>query len=278
MHLINCMQGLGDNVYARAFVKNLEGSVYLRTPWPQLFSDLPNVLPVKPETDLRTQSKNADKYHGWHEMPVGAARRIRYGARPIIQGMELSFGVPPGEFDLPDFGKPIVEGRYILVRPVTVRSEWRADSRNPLPEYVAEAASIARRMGYKIVSVADLEEGKEWALDPMPEYDIAFHKGELSVNQLLSLAQHASAVIGGIGWIVPVCIAAKVPAWFVCGGNGGYNSPEHITDKRIDSPKIGWAVPDNFCKCTEALHNCDKRISNHAEIFTKWANKHLAMV
>lgn len=277
MHLINGMNGLGDSIYARAFVKNLQGTIYLRTPWPQLYRDLPNVMPVNPCTDLRTQAKNASKPHQWHEMPSGTVRRIRYGAKPIFNGLEIAYGVRPAEMDLPDFGPSPVSGKYVVVRPATVRSEWRADSRNPLPEYIAEAAALARSRGYQVVSVADLCK-EEWLVGEPPDADHTFHAGELGLEELLALVQHASAVIGGIGWIVPACIAAKVPAWIICGGNGGYNAPERITDKRMDTSRIGWAMPDNYCRCVEPIHNCDKRISSHAEKFAGWAARYLALV
>jgi hypothetical protein len=277
MHLINGMMGLGDNIYSRAFVKNLRGDVYLRTPWPQLFADLPNVKPVNPDTGLRTQAKNASRDFAWHEMPQGKPLRIKYGNLPIFNGLEIRFGVPPGTLDLPDFGPSPVSAPYVVIRPATVRSEWRADSRNPEPAYIAEAARMATDRGYRVVSVADLC-NEEWLVGDLPPADIYFHGGELRLEKLLALVKGASAVIGGVGWIVPACIAAKVPAWIICGGNGGYNAPERITDKRMDTSRIGWAIPDKYCRCTEAIHNCDKRITNHAEKFAAWADRYLAVV
>ncbi|HDG9203473.1 TPA: hypothetical protein PBW36_006308, partial [Pseudomonas aeruginosa] len=100
----------------------------------------------------------------------------------------------------------------------------------------------------------------------------------LPVEQLLALLQHADAVIGGIGWIVPASIAAKVPAWIICGGQGGYNSPEHITDKCMDLSRITFAVPDRFCRCTMKQHNCDKRITDHDQRFAAWADRLPALV
>ena len=52
------MMGLGDNIYQRSFIKLLDGDIYLRTPWPEIYKDLRNVFPVKSETILRTQRKN----------------------------------------------------------------------------------------------------------------------------------------------------------------------------------------------------------------------------
>lgn len=270
------MLGLGDNIFARAFVKQYPGA-YLETPWPELYCDL-DVKCVRPETQLRTQAKNVQRGHAWHAAPAGPQLRIAYGRDPIVQGLRQAFRCEPAEFDLPAFGPAPVEGRYVLVRPATVRTEWRADTRNPLPEYVAQAAAEMRSRGYRVVSVADLEPGKEWALEPLPPADIRFHQGELPVEQLLALLQHADAVIGGIGWIVPAAIAAKAPAWIICGGQGGFNSPEHITDPVMDLSRITFAVPDNFCRCTLKQHTCDKRIADHDARFAAWADRLPALV
>lgn len=272
------MLGLGDNIYQRAFVKQLRGPVMLQTPWPELYRDLPDVHPVRPDTRLRTQAKNIARHSRWQAMPRGHQARVAYGRRGIWHGMRNCFGVPPGEFDLPDFGPSPVAGQYVLVRPVTVRSEWRADARNPRPEYVAKAAAELQRRGYRVVSVADLQEGKEWALEPLPPADIRYHAGELPVDQLLALVQGATAVIGGIGWIVPACIAARVPAWIVCGGQGGFNAPELITHPSMPLDHMTFAVPDNFCRCTERSHTCDKRIANYDQRFAEWADRLPAVV
>lgn len=270
------MMGLGDNIYARAFIRKYPGA-YLETPWPQLYGDL-DVKCVRPATQLRTQSKNTSRDYAWHDAPISSELRIAYGRDPIITGLRKAFRCEPGSFDLPDFGPSPVAGRYVLVRPVTVRAEWRADTRSPLPEYVASAAAEMCRRGYKVVSVADLEHGKEWALDPLPEADIRFHAGELQVEQLLALLQHADAVIGGIGWIVPASIAAKVSAWIICGGQGGFNAPEHITNPCMDLSRIFFAVPDRFCRCTLKQHACDKRIIDHDARFAAWADRLPALV
>ena len=127
--------------------------------------------------------------------------------------------------------------------------------------------------GYYVVSVADLEDGKEWALEPLPYADMQYHKGELDVKQLLALVQNASIIVGGVGWIVPAAIAAKVPAWIINGGNGGFNSKSAITDECMDLSKITFIEPDNFCKCFKPQHHCNKFISHHADKFTEWLRR-----
>lgn len=281
MITVNAMLGFGDSLYQRAFIKQLKGPVTVVTPWPELLSDIQNVRCARPVTNLRTQSKNIARQNGWSAKPRnGTQLHIRYGAEGIMRGMQQSFRVLPGVMDLPplpDISKWCLSAYapYVVVRPVTLRTEWMACSRNPDPDYVALASAEAARRGYTVISVADLEFGKEFIVGEAPPAHLEYHRGQLDVLQLLALVAGAAAVIGGIGWIVPACIAAKVPAWVVCGGQGGFNAPELIAPP--DST-VSFAVPDNFCRCKSKDHICDKRISNYAEKFTRWADQHLAVV
>lgn len=267
---------MGDCLYSRAFVKNLPKPVYLDTPWPELYADIPGVHFIRPQTTLRTQAKNIARHADW-VLPPGRqpARHIRYGAEGIIPGMTACFGVAPGEFDLPPLPPSPETGKYVVVRPATVRSEWRADTRNPDPFYIDAACREAGRRGYRVVSVADLQEGQEWSVGQLPYARVKYHKGELPVEQLLSLVANASAVIGGIGWLVPAALSAKIPSWIICGGQGGFNAPELICPAEST---ITFAVPDNFCRCKLKQHNCDKRISNYDSKLATWANQYLPVV
>lgn len=274
--LVNCHRGLGDSIYSRAFVKNLPKPVYLDTPWPEIYAGIPGVHFVKPQTNLRTQAKNILRHTEWEVAPRGLPQRHpRYGAEGIIQGLTQTFGVMPGEFDLPPLPPSPETGKYVVVRPATVRSEWRADTRNPDPEYIAKASIEALVRGYRVISVADLVEGQEWLVGHRPKASVNYHQGELPVEQLLALVQGAAAVIGGIGWLVPAALSAKVPAWIICGGQGGYNAPELITPKGQNN--ITFAVPDNFCRCRLKMHNCDKRISDYDSKLADWADRYLVM-
>lgn len=275
---VHSMRGLGDNIYQRAFIKQLGCDVWLDTPWPEIYKDLP-VHFVMPKTTLRTQLKNINKISGWEKAPAGIKQiKISYSRRGIIRDMAACFGVNHGDFDLPALPDAIVLGNYVVIRPVTVREEWRADTRNPLPEYIEQAAIEMRKRGYTVVSVADIEQGKEWIVGKAPPADITYHAGELSTEQLLSLIAGAKAVIGGIGWIVPACISAKVPALIVCGGQGGFNAPELITARSMDLSKMTFIVPDKFCRCTQKQHSCNKVILNYEKKLTAWANGLPALV
>ncbi len=271
------MMGLGDNIYQRAFIKQIKTDIWLTTPWPELYQDLDHVHFLRSNTNLRTQAKNENSQNiDIYSKPPTSSKprgRVAYNNRNIFDGMRRFFGFQPCVMDLPNFGPPIVSGKYVVIRPVTVRNEWRADSRNPLPKYVNRAAEHFRDLGYQVVSVADLEDGAEWLVGPAPYADITFHKGELRVDELMSLIAGAQAVAGGIGWIVPACLAYNIPLWCICGGNGGYNSPNMIIDNSQRLEKIAFAVPDNFCMCKQAAHNCDKRISDYDRKLSDWTRR-----
>ncbi|MBC7201931.1 MAG: hypothetical protein H5U29_00210 [Pusillimonas sp.] len=281
--VVNGMLGLGDNLYQRAFVQRIPATVYLHTPWPQLYADLPNVRPVQMETRLRTQSKNLQRCQvRWHEPPRHAPIiRVAYGGADMRTGsipraMARRFGVAQPAFNLPPVGdSPIKADRPVaIVRPVTARREWLNTARNPRPEYIAQAATELRRRGYFVVSLADLQDGEEWIEGEAPEADLVLHKGELDVMQLLSAVKHAALVVGGVGWIVPACISAGTPLYCVMGGQLGHNAPERLVDdKLMDASMVGWAWPDAPCGCTSKTHNCNKVIDGFHDRFCAWLDR-----
>ncbi len=90
------MKGLGDNIYQRAFVQQIRRPVFLETPWPELYQDMPHVQCVRPSTKLRTQAKNIARQSRWARPPMGGAQKhIRYGASGIYAGMRHCFRLPP---------------------------------------------------------------------------------------------------------------------------------------------------------------------------------------
>lgn len=267
------MQGLGDNLYQRAVIREVPGEHYLLTAWPQLYSDLPQIRCVRPDTRLRTQAKNAGRPDlRWAAAPRASALPVHYVNQggTMLQALCRAFGVNPKQitFDGPQFDQPQREP-YIVVRPATLRSEWRADGRNPRPEYLQRAVD-ALRDRFRVVSVADLQPGQEWAVEPLPYADESYHAGELQVEQLLALVAGAAAVVGGVGWLVPAAVAYRVPMLLLYGGWGAANGPQRIFDVRMDTSLIQQVLPDRFCMCSDRSHACDKTISNldrHLERF-----------
>lgn len=256
------MQGLGDSIYQRAVLHALNRPIYLETAWPQLYADM-DVLCVQPTTTLRTQVKNMTGRE-WHRAPRGMPKqRIGYdGNGSMLQSMCESVGAPQRKvvFDGP---RVIIPGRrpYIIVRPATVRTEWRADARNPDPRHLHTAALAARDAGYAVISVADLAEGKEWAVEPLPFAHERLHRGELSFTDLLGLVAGADGAIGGVGWLAPAAVAYRVPMLLLYGGAGGYNGPQRIFDSPMNLDRIVQVMPDKYCMCRDNQHNCDKTTS-----------------
>jgi len=157
-----------------------------------------------------------------------------------------------------------------VVRPVTVRMEWRNEARNPNPEYINVLAAELMAT-HTVVAVADIDPGHEWMLGKLPPAHRYFMFGELPVRELLALVRDADIVVGGVGWIVPAGLALKTRTFVVLGGHGGHNAPEKITDVRLDLSRIGFAIPEAFCRCTNMLHRCDKRIADPVGQFRRWS-------
>ena len=275
--LINGMYGLGDSIYQRSFVREIQEQVFLRTTWPQIYRDLPNVFPVAGRTTLRTHRKNVDAQAAsvWHAEPKSIARRIQYKngswsltRKSILAAMQHCFGVKAKVFDLPEFEGPKIAGEYAIVRPVTIRREWRNEARNPLAEYVCVAARQLRALGFRVVSVADLVPGAEWS-EQLPDCDEDYTHGELSLEQMLGAVRGAAIVVGGVGWIVPAAIAAGVPLITILGGMGGHNAPEKVAGAPMNLSRTRWIYPDRFCRCIDRQHHCDKKISGFEEKFSQ---------
>lgn len=279
---IDGMHGMGDNIYQRGFVKKFPGA-YIKTPWPEIYEGL-DVKFVRSNTTLRTQQKN-ESVSGiqWHDVPANARRiKVGYGvahmrAGSVLDAMANQFGVSSDPLDLPEFKiNSLFPPKLAIVRPVTERSEWLNQSRNPDPQYIYQAAAELKRRGYYVVSIADLDDGKEWLCGDAPPADIQLHKGELKIKELLSLVQHAKVIVGGVGWILPAAVAYNVPLALVLGGNGGCNHPTKVTSSIImNLGKLGCIYPDDYCMCEEMKHSCNKKISNFDSQFKAFLDERI---
>lgn len=266
----------------RPFIRATAARERLRvaTPWPEVFADLP-VEFERPADRWRCQIKNAARQPaGRWVKPDPRRRRVepRYTAADLRAGSicaaierHLPLFGQPFIFDLPRYPSPLPGAPYIVVRPVTIRREWPATSRAPRPEYLQEAINALEAAGFLVVSVADVDGAAEWFSGPPPRVGVALHKGELDGEGLIGLVQHATACVGGVGWIVPMAIAAGVPLLAILGGRGAHNAPEVITDPRMDLTRATFAVPDRFCRCDKAEHDCgDKTIACFPELLAAW--------
>lgn len=290
--LIKSMQGIGDNIFQRPYVKALVErgeKVYIQTPLPFLYDDI-DVSFVKPDdVPWRTQAKVFNQLKGvrWKSAPKNAIEIDPfYSGERLVQStiphcIQEAFMLEDFDFkfDLPEFPTHRLysdKRKIAVIRPVTIRKEWRADGRAPLPHYINWCAGMLKRSGYHVISIADLKEGEEWLVGNPPVAHQHLHSGELSIPEMLGLIQNASIVVGGPGFIIPASVAANVPLFVVYGGRGGYDSPAKDFDVRMNLKKVGWALPDNFCRCTynnEENHSCDKKISNLDDQFMKFMQR-----
>ena len=276
---IRCMYGIGDALYTRPFLKYFakKHSIYLDTALPEVFEDLP-IKTVKPaRMPLRTQGKNVEKakYH-MQEAPNMPKQHIHYGPNLqtsniidiIKSGFEACFDekMPTEEIKMElDFIKPIKESTkrpIAVVKPVTERKEWHNKARSPIPEYI-ETISEKLMEKYYVISLADLKEGEEWLCQKRTYANKRYHKGEVSILEMISICAGADLVVGGVGNTVPIAMSCGKKALVVCGGHGGYNHPERINNPYQDCSNLTYMIPDNYHCCTDMqCTKCDKIISD----------------
>jgi hypothetical protein len=280
---------LGDACYSRPFIaaQTAEREVYLETPWPELYDDLP-VRFVRGRRQLRTQMRNIARQHSrqWFMPPPPEVEMVAlgYGAQELVRSnvakiMERKLphivSTPP-VWDLPDMGPcPFDTGDapLAIIRPVMRRVEWDNEARNPIPQYVNEIAGDLKRSGFAVVVICDIKEGYEWVDGPLPPHNLALTRGELSVRQLLASIRDAAVVVGPVGFIVPVAVALQTPTFVVLGGNLGMNAPERLLDPRMKTKRIGFAMPERACVCTDMRHRCTKLIPDCGQQWRRWTRK-----
>jgi predicted O-methyltransferase YrrM len=107
-----------------------------------------------------------------------------------------------------------------------------------------------------VVSVADLEEGREWAVGDDIEADAVCHAGELDVETLAALTAEAALTFASPGFLTILAQAVGTPSVAVFGGfedgrsfSGGARFAPHLA---ID--------PVEPCACFRHDCPCDKRI------------------
>lgn len=283
--LISGMHGMGDNLHQRALVRALSPSydVWLETPWPCLYHDLDVKLLTK-GSRLRTQSKNLkrerDKFT--RSQPPSNASRITVSYPPVLVRMTGSVlsamltqcGV--SEIKKPDFRLPIAaewkkradeiikswktKKSIMIYRPLVERSEWGgAKGRNPdKMSYVNLFNTIRKK--YFVVSIADIEKGREWITSDDIKADVEYHHGELDVEVLAALFKRADLIYTAPGF--PVVLSQAVGAKYVAVFGGYENAKSFSSGEKF--AKALNIEPINPCDCFSHYHACDKRIDIEA--------------
>jgi hypothetical protein len=106
----------------------------------------------------------------------------------------------------------------LLYRPLVERAEW-GGCRARNPDFDAYAALLATvRDRYFVISIADLEPGKEWTVGIDVKPDVALHRGELDVETLAGLARLAALVWTSPVFLVILAQAVGTPSVCIFGG------------------------------------------------------------
>lgn len=270
------MFGIGDGLHERSIVRQYlkTHEVWLETPWPSMFHDMPQVRLFPKRTILRTQAKNAaresDKYS--RELPPINTPRLKVWytheqlrrTGSFVAAMSETCRVDPASFRLPIPDRWIEQAQRVsasidkplmIYRPLVERTEWIAGrQRNPDPAaYDTLFRSI--RDDYFVVSVADLQQGKEWAVSHPIDADIEMHAGELDFETLAGLVSLADLVYTAPGFALILAQAVDTPVISIFGGHesGRFYDHGRPTDLLID--------PTAPCECFSKTHQCDKRIN-----------------
>jgi len=135
-----------------------------------------------------------------------------------------------------------------------------APSRNPRQEYVQHCIDRLNAGGFKTIVVCDVAPPYEDYADFRPTGASAYYEyGELGTAELLTLLGSAALVVGGVGFIAPMCQALGTPALILHGGAGGWNGPGAIDVPGAEG-KLTHVLPIRYCLCRQHVHNCDKQI------------------
>lgn len=285
------MAGLGDVIHQRSIVRAYLAKgreVWLETPWPQVYHDLagPRLKLVDKGSSLRTQAKNAraNRAAFTRQRPPPSVDVLRQNYPPalvrsegsVLGAMSKVAGVPVGDFRLPipkawrekadawiRRWKP--DKPLMIYRPLVERTEWGGcKARNPDPD-AYRALLEATCEHFFMVSVADLQPGKEWLAEPGKAAGVfhsgaTCHNGELDFETLAALTEMAALVFTSPGFAAVLGQAVGTPTVVV---SGGYEDGTSFAAGAALTPTLAIA-PINACNCFRHDHDCPKEIDMRA--------------
>ena len=274
--------GFGDSLFQRVVIKYLSQyfkTIYVHTPCPDLFWDIPNLKFVKEGHKwLRTQEKSAKLSRGKISPLPKGLKRTAYSYCPVRQLKKCSayiirtkLNIDVDDFDFTFPLRPIwiskatklVNGfdmgnkKLCIIRPPTNRSEWDYPTRNPHPEYY-QMLIDKYKDEYFYVSIADIEDNVEWLVGDLKGIDAKFHKGELSLSTIFGLMKISSMMICYPAFFMLAGIATRSKTFTIWGG---CSHPAASLEESMGLWNFSYAAPDPACNCFLAEHDCNKEIS-----------------
>ncbi len=264
---IQTMYGLGDNIFLLPIIEELTKSehINLMTPWPNLYLEagLTNINFYRTKTRLRTQIKNEicndNLFNGKEKLVFNhISYRINNG-KTIIGSLCEQYKYNENKYFLNQLYKTVEKKKRVLIRPCTVRKEWRNPARNCKPEYIQHSIDLLNSLGYKTILVADIINGIEDYVERPLRCTDYIEKGELKLLDLINLARESSLIIGPVGFIVPLSVAVGTNSIIIHGGQGKYNHPNIINCPGLIKPN--HILPLHYCMCVDKCHKCKKDIN-----------------
>lgn len=283
---------MGDCLHQRAVVRQLMKTreVILETSWPSMYHDLiaEGLRVSRRPVALRTQTKNANReseaaiFSPLHQF-ARPNMRIAYGGGHVLQTpsktiLEVMCDVTGTSFADADYRLPVPdawhsilasilghptaaaqEKPWMFYRPLVARPEWRGSMARNADVRAYDELYASIRDEFFVISVADLEDGVEWLVNPdAPKADLTFHRGELVFEALAALAWSSALVFTSSGFGAILGPAVGTPTFSVVGG---YEDPRCHDSGAKFAPYLAVG-PVNPCSCwaSQCGRVCDKSI------------------
>ena len=286
------MHGLGDSLHERAIVRELmrENEVWLKTPWPQLFWDMPELHLIPLKSPIGWMAKNEQRTAALYgrTLPPPGARTLTNGyLHRMPWGVQIHGSVlgtmanvcgaaAAGDFRLPIAPEwatkaeavlmALGDGRPLMIYrpPVALSEANRVSSQAKVarnPDLAASHAILSAIRGrYFVVSLADLM--GEHLTGPAFKADVEFHHGELDVETIAAITAKADLVFASPGFMTVMAQAVSAPLVCIFGG---YEGKESFSAGGRYSPWLP-IEPINPCSCWQPLCKHDKTIDIRSAI------------
>jgi len=285
--VVDGMLGLGDSIHQRAIVRELAQrySVWLKTPYPQIYHDMPDIRLLPTATTMRTlrsnEQRNAHLYTTELPPPNARVRSCGYffgdGSErgSVLGALARSCGVPIGDFRMsidPSWlkaanavAKKFKTTKPIMIfRPLIERHGMRGvAARNP--DHAAYATIFkSLRDHYFVVSVADIKDDEEWIVGETCDADATFNHGELNVETIAALVSMAALVFCSPGFMTIMAQAVGTKSICVFGG---YESAKSFSYGATLTP---WLAIEPITPCGCWTNECqhDKTIDIDAALLS----------
>jgi ADP-heptose:LPS heptosyltransferase len=273
--------GYGDCIYQFPFVKELSKhyqTIYLKTPFPQLFDSIPNVKFIKPRLNrLATSNRHINKYSNKYEteLPIiedtlqfhyQRGQKLNIGMSECFNNIAPTLTERPIDWTLPIkkewmqeahkvLAKIHTKKKICLIKRPSIREEWKNSARVGKVEYFQYLIDKYKK-DYYFISVAN--DNIEKFMGELKGIDKRFEKGELTMETILGLASLSDLIIAYHSFLVAVGIATQTKTFCIFGG---YVAPHLWVDyERMNLNDVRYVAPNEFCNCFNPIHNCNKEI------------------